>query len=160
MHHQSLPIFVYKKFPYFKKIFENHAYLHHRKYYHKFNYEPDPYGRDLDIKLDTKTTSILAVPVSLAIWFLISPTFAIIFFLMFIVHQLLWNAIHSEMHRPKQTWFSKMRIYKYLARNHWMHHTYPGKNFNVVFPPIADLVMQTHLSPSARDIEKMKADGI
>jgi hypothetical protein len=158
MHKKRLPNFFYYYIPSLKKTYEQHNFLHHRKYYEQFNHEPDSYGRDLDIELDLAFGAVIAIMISIPIWFL-SPTFAITFFCTVITHHLLWNAIHSEMHRPKHSWFSKTFIYKFLARHHWMHHTYPGKNYNVVFP-LADYIMGAYIKPNDKDNAKMKEIGI
>jgi hypothetical protein len=159
MHRKRLPSIVYRLFPFLLKVFEQHTFLHHRKYYETFNYEPDPYGRDLDITLSIPLSIAMAIPVCFGLWFL-SPISAGTFMGTVIGHNIVWNAVHSEMHRPKQAWFSKTRVYKYLTVNHWMHHAYPGKNFNVVLPPVADMVMGTYLLPSDKDQERMRQDGI
>lgn len=158
MHRRRLPDFVYRCIPFLNKTYEQHNFLHHRKYYEEFNYEPDPYGRDIDIELDVRLGAFLAFIVCIPIWF-ISSTFAIVFFFTLIAHHLIWNVVHSEMHRPKYTWFSNTRIYKFLAKYHWMHHTYPGKNYNVVFP-FADYVMGAYIKPNDRDNAEMRKIGI
>jgi hypothetical protein len=159
MHRKLLPNIVYQIIPFLKKTYEQHTFLHHRKYYKIFNYEPDLFGRDLEIELHIWLGPVVALPVCLGLWF-ISPIFSIVFFNTVVLHHLVWNIVHSEMHRPKKAWFSKTRLYKYLAHNHWMHHTYPGKNFNIVLPPFADIIMRTYLRPSAKDLARMQKEGV
>lgn len=80
---------------------------------------------------------------------------ALIFVGVVVFHHWAWNKIHLEMHKPEQRGFSKWPIYKFLARYHWMHHKYPDKNFNVVFP-FADYVLGTHAWATAEDRQGMK----
>jgi sterol desaturase/sphingolipid hydroxylase (fatty acid hydroxylase superfamily) len=49
--------------------------------------------------------------------------------------------------------------YKFLARYHYLHHKYPHKNFNVVFP-LADYVLGTHIRASTSDLEDMSRLGL
>jgi hypothetical protein len=65
-----------------------------------------------------------------------------------------WNKIHLEMHKPEQRIFSKWQSYRFLARNHWLHHRYQSKNFNVVFP-LADYVLGTRAEANDADIRCM-----
>jgi len=71
------------------------------------------------------------------------------------LHHWLWNKIHLEMHKPEQRIFSPWPIYKSLARDHWLHHRYRDKNFNVVFP-FADYVLGTSARANAVDLERMQ----
>ncbi len=74
-------------------------------------------------------------------------------------HHWVWNKIHLEMHKPEQRKFSHWPVYKFLARYHWLHHKYPNKNFNVVFP-LADYLLGTSVQASSSDIEQMKKLGL
>ena len=68
-----------------------------------------------------------------------------------------WNHIHLEMHKPEQRNFSTWPIYRFLARYHWLHHRYPDKNFNVVFP-LADYVLGTSACANEVDLQRMQEE--
>jgi sterol desaturase/sphingolipid hydroxylase (fatty acid hydroxylase superfamily) len=59
------------------------------------------------------------------------------------------------MHKPEAKGFSRWPIYKFLAEYHWLHHRYPDKNFNVVFP-CADYILGTCAVATEADRIKMK----
>jgi sterol desaturase/sphingolipid hydroxylase (fatty acid hydroxylase superfamily) len=63
------------------------------------------------------------------------------------------------MHKPEDRFFAHWPAYKFLARHHYLHHRYPNKNFNVVFP-LADYVLRTNARASDADLEGMRAEGI
>jgi hypothetical protein len=85
---------------------------------------------------------------------LVSWQGALIFVGVITFHHWAWNKIHLEMHKPESKGFSKWPIYQFLARYHWLHHRYPNKNFNVVFP-FADYLLGTRAKPNAADLKLM-----
>jgi hypothetical protein len=74
-------------------------------------------------------------------------------------HHWAWNKIHLEMHKPEQRSFSAWPVYKFLARHHCLHHRYPNRNFNVVFP-LADYVLGTHARANEDDLKFMQQAGL
>ncbi len=150
--------FVSKFIRSLKKVFEHHAYLHHGQYYKVFSDDPLPPGDDRGIRLRIIEGFFEVLPGALIIA-IISLKGAIIFEMVVCLHHLIWNHIHLEMHQPVRRFFSDWPIYKFLARHHYMHHKYPGKNFNVILP-IADYVMGTHVSASKADLEAMCQTGL
>lgn len=150
--------FLSNKFPILEKVFLHHAGLHHSTYAVAFTDPPVPRGDDKGIRL-----SILeGVGESLIFAFLISfvsKIGAIVFVLVVALHHMIWNAIHLEMHKPEGRFFSQWPVYKYLARHHLMHHKYPSKNMNVVFP-LADLVLGTTVQPKYADIARFYRAGL
>ncbi len=138
----------------FKKTFEAHAILHHKIHYPDiFCDEPVPPGEDKEIRLTVRKAPIKALPVA-AIIALVSWQGALILMAVVTMHHWIWNQIHLEMHKPVGRGFSNWPIYKFLARYHWMHHKYPYKNFNVVFP-LADYVLGTHVRASEAELQEM-----
>lgn len=138
----------------FKKTFEAHAITHHKDHYGEvFRDEPVPAGEDKEIRLTVRKAPIKALPVA-ALIALFSWPGAIVFVLTVTLHHWVWNKIHLEMHKPEQRSFSRWAVYKFLARYHWLHHKYPNKNFNVVFP-LADFVLGTSIRASRLDLEDM-----
>ena len=101
---------------------------------------------------------IKAIPFA-AIIALVSWQGAAVFVGAMCFHHWMWNTIHLEMHKPQQRVFSTWRIYKFLARHHWLHHRYRDKNFNVVFP-LADYVLGTSAPIKAVDAEHMRRLGL
>ena len=57
---------------------------------------------------------------------------------------------YPKMPDQDQDW----TIYRFLARYHWLHHRYPDKNFNVVFP-LADYVLGTRARANDVDLQCM-----
>jgi hypothetical protein len=143
MHRRSIPAF--------KRTFEAHALVHHKDYSRVFTDEPLAPGEDKEIRLTVRKAPIKALPFAVGIA-LFSWLGAAIFVATMVFHHWVWNNIHLEMHKPEQRIFSRWRIYRLLARNHWLHHRYPGKNFNVVFP-LADFILGT--SAGATDADNL-----
>jgi len=158
MHKRSLPRWVYKCIPGFTTAFHNHAVLHHGRYYKVFNHEEDPRGRTISIRLDL-WIALVAGGVVWASTFWLTPVVGPVFLSVAFLHHIAWNWIHEEMHNPKPRWFSRTRLYRFLAHYHWIHHKYPGKNYNVIFP-CADFILGKYRRPSEEDIAQMRAIGI
>lgn len=143
----------------FKKTFEAHAITHHKTHYGKvFCDEPVAVGEDQEIRLTVRKAPLKALPVA-AFVALFSWQGAIIFIATVTLHHWIWNKIHLEMHKPEQRNFSRWPVYKFLARYHWLHHKYPNKNYNVVFP-LADYVLATSAHATVADREQMALLGL
>ena len=155
MHKQN---FLAKRLLPFKKILEHHAVLHHGHYYKIFNDEPVPPGQDRHIRLSMREGFFEALPISMLIAIISLPG-AITFEIVVCLHHFTWNKIHLEMHKPEKRFFHDWRIYKFLARHHYLHHKYPSKNFNVVLP-LADYVLGTNARPSKSDLTAMSQLGL
>jgi len=141
----------------FKRIFEAHAIVHHSQHYGKsFTDEPVPPGEDVEIRLNVHKAPIKGLPIIIPLA-LVSWQGALIFTGVMMLHHWVWNKIHLEMHKPEKRSFSRWPIYQFLARYHWMHHKYPSKNFNVVFP-FADYVLGTHVRPTAVELAAMELE--
>lgn len=140
---------MHRKFPFCDKIFRNHAILHHRTYFKVFNHEEDEAGRQLNIKLEVFEDLLRASPL-LILLYLVSPLFCVIFTATFVAHHVIWNLIHSEMHNPTDCFFRDFGVFKWLQSHHWMHHRYPGRNYNVVLP-LFDYIFGTHQPMSDKD---------
>ncbi len=152
MHRKSL---IDRWFP---RVFEGHAINHHHKYYREFNYEPDEVARKENIKLKILPSAPIALLLA-GIIICFSWRAGVMFLAAVLAHHLIWNAIHEEMHDSKQRFFVNWGAYRFLARYHWMHHKYPGHNFNVVVP-LADFVWGTHARPSEKDRVGMAEVGL
>jgi hypothetical protein len=140
----------------FKHIFEAHAITHHGHYTKIFSDQPVPPGEDKEIRLTVRKGAIKALPFA-AIIALVSWQGAAIFVATVVFHHWVWNQIHLEMHKPEHKGFTTWPIYKFLARYHWLHHRYPNKNFNVVFP-FADYVLGTTAKANEADLASMKQE--
>lgn len=125
----------------FKRVFESHAIVHHQHYSETFIDEPVPPGEDKEIRLTVIKAPIKVLPLVIGLA-LVSWQWALCFVATLYFHHWTWNKIHLEMHKPESRGFSRWPIYKFLAQHHFMHHQYPNKNFNVVFP-FADYVLGT-----------------
>lgn len=140
-----------RSFGFLKRTFEAHAIAHHGYYSKIFSDEPGP---DKDIRLNVYKAPIKTIPVIAAIA-LVSWQGALVFVATVYFHHWVWNKIHLEMHKPERRGFSQWPIYKFLARYHWLHHRYPDKNLNVVFP-FADYVLGTRARPNEADLLRMR----
>ncbi|MDQ7089261.1 MAG: hypothetical protein Q9M50_01240 [Methylococcales bacterium] len=156
MHHKKFPERVYDRMPYLLEVFESHAVRHHSIWYRKFDYEPDPIGREENLEIllvDIFAMLLLTLPAwATLMWF--NPLAGIIFISMFFIHRFLWNTIHRQMHIPKDVIFRNWKIYRFLARHHFIHHQDMGKNFNVVFP-LTDTLFGTVGKANKSDIREM-----
>ena len=142
----------------FKRVFEAHALVHHEHYSKIFTDEPVAAGEDKEIRLTLRKAPIKALPFA-AVIALVSWEGAAVFVAAMCFHHWMWNTIHLEMHKPEQKVFSTWRIYKFLARYHWLHHRYQNKNFNVVFP-LADYVLGTSARVNTVDVKCMQQLGL
>jgi hypothetical protein len=125
----------------FKKTFEAHAITHHGHYSKIFVDEPVLPGEDKEIRLTVRKAPLKALPVAIVIAFFSIPG-ALILMAVVTFHHWVWNKIHLQMHKPEPRIFANWPIYKFLAHYHCLHHRYPEKNLNVVFP-FADYVLGT-----------------
>ena len=156
MHRKRLFNWLYKIFPYLIDVFEAHAVRHHAHWYKEFDYEPDDYGRqeNLDIKV-TETVVMTVSTAPLWVWlFFISIPGGVIFLGTIIAHNRLWNVLHRQMHIPQNVFFKDWALFRYLARNHFMHHRRSQSNYNVVCP-LADFLFRTKAKPTQADIREM-----
>ena len=149
-----------------KRIFTSHAVEHHRQYRQHFHDAPVPRGEDRGIRLNIVEGLLECLPVPLVlvgISYAAGVTFpligAVIFPLVVALHHLIWNQVHLEMHKPEKRFFAEWRIYKFMARHHFLHHRHPDKNFNVAFP-IGDWIFGTVARADANDEETMRQDRI
>ena len=146
-----------RSFASFKRTFEAHAIVHHKKHYSKiFSDEPVGPGEDKEIRLTIHKAPIKAIPFA-ALIALFSWVGAAMFVATVVFHHWAWNNIHLEMHKPEQRIFNRWPIYRFLARYHWLHHKYVDKNFNVVFP-LADYVLGTHAQANKADMMSMQEE--
>lgn len=142
----------------FKKTFQAHAIVHHKQHYLlTFVDEPVAPGEDKEIRLTVRKAPMKALPFALVFGVFFWPA-AFIFMGVVTMHHWIWNQIHLEMHKPEQRLFSNWAVYKFLARYHWLHHRYPNKNFNVVFP-FADYILGTNVRASKSEMEEMSQLG-
>jgi hypothetical protein len=142
--------FLSKRLAVFEKMFTSHAVLHHGTYAIVFSDEPVPPGEDKGIRLSVVEGVVESIFIALLLFF-VSPMAAISFVIVVAFHHTVWNLIHLEMHKPEGRFFSQWPLYKFLARHHMLHHTYPTKNMNVVFP-IADFILGTNARAKYSDI--------
>ncbi|HEY9755622.1 MAG TPA: hypothetical protein V6C97_10700 [Oculatellaceae cyanobacterium] len=148
MHKKSIPMFL--------RTFQAHAIDHHGYYTAIFHDEPVGKDEDKEIRLTVRKAPIKALPFA-AVIALVSVPGAIVFVLTVTLHHWIWNKIHLEMHKPEQRGYSRWYAYKMLARYHWLHHRYPNKNFNVVFP-FADFVLGTNAKATEADKQAMRLE--
>ncbi len=156
MHRRSLPSGLYRRLAFLDEYFHAHAVLHHTTFYRVFNFEPDPVGREIDMRLGFLTAARLyagASPIALGL-VLVAPAGAAIFSVVAIAHMYLWGVLHHEMHVPASRFLQGLAAYRFLARHHFLHHRYPRRNFNVVIP-LADALIGTLAQAKLCDIREV-----
>jgi hypothetical protein len=156
MHRKRLPKWLYRVSPYVLKTFESHAVCHHGVWYKRFDYEPDPRGREhnLDIKLGETAVMLLCLAPVFALLLWLSPWGGAIVLAVSVLHNRLWNVLHRQMHIPQRAFFRNWPAFRFLARQHFMHHQQTTKNYNVVFP-LFDFLLGSVARPSLGDIREM-----
>jgi len=160
MHRRPLPAWCYR-LAYFRATYENHAVLHHRRYYAIYDHEPDPAGRELNLRFtlsDLLLTNLGFAPLYAlaAAW---SWSAALGIAAMLLSYMFLWNALHTEMHIPSNRWPFRNGAFRTLNRRHFLHHRHPSQNLNVVFP-IWDRLLGTEAAATAAEREDMRAYGL
>ena len=156
MHRKRLFAWLYKVFPYLSSVFESHAVRHHSIWYKDFDFEPDDHGRQENLDIKVVETVVMVVSTS-PLWipiFLFSTMGGCIFLATVVTHNRLWNVLHRQMHIPQDAFFKDWALFRYLARNHFMHHRTSSRNYNVVFP-LADFLFRTKAKPTQADIREM-----
>ena len=156
LHRGILPSVLCKWLPSVDEYSRAHAVLHHTRYYRLFNFEPDPIGREIDLRLGLYTAIRLyaiASPLVLLL-VLIAPAGAVIFSILAFAHMYLWGLLHHEMHVPSNIFINGLAPYRFLARHHFLHHRYRRYNYNVIIP-LADVLMGTSAQPKQCDIREM-----
>jgi hypothetical protein len=140
---------MHRPWPWRHSYYVEHALAHHGFYYRRFNHEPDPIGRVLNVDLSPRIACCFLAPLSVLC--LLSVPYYLTLCAVALGHALVWTAIHREMHQERRQFFCGMRLYRFLARYHFLHHRQPHKNFNVVLPPLGDLIFGTRAVATEKD---------
>jgi hypothetical protein len=158
--HQGLPEWAYKVLPFFRNVRDHHR-AHHTIYYKQFDYEPDPIGRDLNLTFGPEHFLLIMLsylPLLVLSAYLVSLVPVIVFMCIAFAHYFLWNTIHVAMHHGDHPYWSRSRVYKYLARNHYLHHQDTHARFNIVCP-FADFVVGTWHGSSENEDRELERLG-
>jgi len=166
MHQRILPLVFHRNIIFLQEMLSKHL-RHHYLWYQTFDYEPDGAGRKESMRLewtDTVLAEIAFLPLTLCVA-LASPIAACVFFSAIIVHNQVWNAIHSQMHqRYQECKWRHWSLFKVLARHHFMHHQKPSKNFNTVLPffdyALCLFGKDSIATPNEDDVREMTRLGI
>ena len=156
MHRRILPAVLYRSLAFLDDYQQAHAVLHHRTYYRRFDFEPDPVGREIDLRLGPYTAVRLyagVFPMVLALA-MVDLLGAAVFSVVAVAHMYSWGLIHREMHVPTSRILNRLTAYRFLARYHYLHHRYPRLNFNLL-NPLADFLLGTVARPMPCDIREM-----
>lgn len=140
--------FMHRPFGRFRYPYERHALVHHRIFRADHSYH-------LIKKEDAKTIPMAwwNGPALIAVGILPSIPFSLLMGNWFIAlsaliviaaYYGLYEYLHWCMHLPKKRKLEKLGMFRWLNGHHLLHHRYPNKNFNVVFP-LADLCLFTLL---------------
>jgi hypothetical protein len=113
------------------ETFREHAVEHHNMCYDVFNNEKGSCGTvNIRIKLPTLAL-VISLPCLIAAQ--IDDITCLVLFIGALANSVIWSAIHSEMHQPRESWFCRTFMYRHLRRLHFLHHRHPGTNFNTLF---------------------------
>lgn len=156
MHKCRLPAPVYRCVPYLLRVFRAHAVEHHARYYREFDFEPDAFGREYNLEISIGATGAMFLSY-LPLWLLLLhlfPLCAMTLLVFHVLHDRIWSVFHRQMHVPRDACFRKWRVYRFLARYHYMHHRKPNRNYNVICP-LADLLLGTLARPTFADVRAM-----
>lgn len=124
---------MHKLVPGFEETWKQHQKQHHGNFYHVFDFESDPIGKYLDLKIGWKYT-LLFILIFVPGIFLISVENGCLFTFLIVLHNRTWDAIHSEMHLNRGRFFSQWSIYRFLYTWHKNHHKHNKQCYNVVLP--------------------------
>ena len=102
-------------------------------------------------------TSLMVAAVPCLMALPVDALTAFVFLIGALINGWIWSAIHSEMHRPSDAWFSTTGAYNFLKRWHFLHHRHPGTNFNTAFP-MWDLFLGTIAVMNEEDRKEIEID--
>ncbi len=112
---------MHKQFGNLATIWKEHAVEHHGK------------GRnDINIDLDALSVLIGSAPLLGFAYFLGLPWVIVILFFS-IVYASLWSSIHAAHHELRDSWATRLGIYKIWRDHHMRHHDDTKSNFGTVF---------------------------
>jgi sterol desaturase/sphingolipid hydroxylase (fatty acid hydroxylase superfamily) len=98
---------------------------------------------------------VLFSPVIIPLVLFVSLYSAATLVMVIVAHNLVWGAVHVQMHVPESNrWFRDTAYFRFIARHHFMHHQRMGKNYNVVLP-LADFIMGAATKPRVSDVREM-----
>jgi hypothetical protein len=63
----------------------------------------------------------------------------------YVLYYAAYEYLHWCMHVPRERWFERTRLYKWIDRHHRLHHLEPDRNLNVVLP-LADWILRTRIA--------------
>jgi hypothetical protein len=155
--HEGLPEWIYKIFPELREVLDEHRRLHHQVYYKVFDYEPDPVGYELNLRIywyQSVAGAVCFIPYFIITTYYISLVPTLVLCVLALLHNMTWNTIHVEMHHAQHPWWTKLWAYKFLARNHFLHHQDTHTGFNIVCP-LFDYLFGT-IHPKIVTVEESK----
>ena len=156
--HRKPRFFLFRNLRARTRMFTSHALEHHRQYREEFHDEPVPHGEDRGIRLNVLEGLVESLPAVLVLA-PFTTVGAVVFPIVVCLHHLTWNLVHLEMHKPEGRFFGGWPLFQRLARHHYLHHRYPGKNFNV-FLLVGDYVFGTMAKPTEEDWAEMRRQGL
>ncbi len=124
------------------KIFHDHAVIHHHKAYDVFNWEPNILWRVFNLVIKYRSTLAVVVVIGGPLY-LLDRGIAVLFCLGIIIHNRVWSAVHIEMHVNEGRFIRRTPFFSYWEEYHFVHHLYPGKNYNALFP-LWDWILGTY----------------
>jgi Fatty acid hydroxylase superfamily len=146
---------IFPRIALLEKIFIDHAKVHHHEAYDVFNDEPNLRLRMYNLVIKYRTTAAVMIVLGLPLYAVDHLT-AIVFWAVAVGHNLVWTRVHIEMHVNEGHFIRKAPFFKYCEEYHFVHHLYPGKNFNGLFP-LWDWICGTFTRTDKNDFAALEA---
>jgi hypothetical protein len=113
-------------------LFRNHQVVHHPAYRHDFTQSDPPGEARVGVYMPMVKSGLLGLLLAVPFGCLVSPTGAATLWLGLLLHHVAWNVLHGEMHGLARRRLKRFALYRWLHRNHWLHHRHPNRHFNIV----------------------------
>lgn len=116
--------------------------INHMSKHHKRGYDHDTDEQDDHLSHILIAAACVGLPVAPFVY-MVDPFTAYVCAGFGAVYSTGWWFLHLEMHRDKGWFFARNAVFRYLERQHQLHHHYPDSNFNIVLP-LFDWVFGTY----------------
>ena len=128
-----------------KWAFDRHAIQHHstRRSGKSFYIPPEDHATyDITESSAVPLLWLAHLPVYYLIWVYINPPAAVGFAVGAALYVLAYELLHFYIHAPKNHWFQRTRLFRFVCEYHRLHHHKARRNYNIVFP-LADRLLGT-----------------
>ncbi len=155
--------FLSRRFSYFQESLHEHRNFHHAQCFPGRRFlkstVSECFLRNFQLRPLMSVLFFSFVWIPIFFW---SPMGAGVFIATVVMHNVVFSIMHRQMHTPvaeRKRWFSNSRVCMWLARHHYLHHVYPSKNNNGLFP-LWDWPLGTYAVASEKDNQNMQELGL